>query len=158
MAYWNLFENHSVNANWKDVFFLGNLCVDGAIWDIYGFRNHIYEIWKLAFNVESYVFFMHSEPGAYFRPRLPPRSPSQQHLWVHVSTGWNWTTWKLKNQNLTFPQKHHSGQFFISSLSFDTHFSHVFSLHHLGEVENHVWFSKIYLISVQKPLIPFVSS
>ena len=48
MAYWNLFENHSVNANWKDVFFLGNLCVDGAIWDIYGFQNHIYEIWKLA--------------------------------------------------------------------------------------------------------------
>ena len=48
------------------------------------------------------------------------------------------------------------GSFF--SLSFDTHSSHLSSLRHRAEAENRVKFSKISLILVQKPLIPFVSS
>ena len=36
------------------------------------FGIQLYEIWKLAFNVESYIFFMPSEPAAYFVPRLSP--------------------------------------------------------------------------------------
>ena len=36
------------------------------------FRTQLYEIWKPAFYVESYIFFMHSEPTTYFVPRLSP--------------------------------------------------------------------------------------
>ena len=36
------------------------------------FRTQLYEIWKPAFHVESYIFFMHSEPTTYFVPRLSP--------------------------------------------------------------------------------------
>ena len=51
---------------------MGNLCFDGAIWEIYGFWTQLYEMWKSAFNVESYIFFMHYESVAYFVSRLPP--------------------------------------------------------------------------------------
>ena len=117
---------------------LGNLCFDGTILEIYGFRNPYLWNMKTTFNVESYIFFMHSELVHILYRDCPLRSPGQQYLWVHVNTGRNWTAWKLKNKNLTFPQKHPSRQFFLHSLSFDTHFSHISSLCHWGEVENRV--------------------
>ena len=36
------------------------------------FGTQLYEIWKPAFNVESYIFFMHFEPTPYFVLRLAP--------------------------------------------------------------------------------------
>ena len=35
------------------------------------FGTQLYEIWKPAFNVENYIFFLHSELAAYFVPILP---------------------------------------------------------------------------------------
>ena len=98
--------------------------------------------------------FMYFESIVFFLPRLPlPVSRSVASV-GHVSTGWNWTDWKLQNQILSFPQKHPSRRFFLPSLSFDTHSSHLFSLRHRVETENPVYFSTISLISFEKPLIP----
>ena len=82
------------------------------------FRTQLYEIWKPYFNVESYIFFIHSEPGAYFVPRLPLRVSKSTTSWGHVSTGRNWTAEKLQNQNLTFQNKNTlvDGSFFPFSL------------------------------------------
>ena len=118
------------------------------------FGTHVYEIWKTTFNVESYMCFMHFELTAFFVPSLPLRVSRLAASASHVSTGWNWTGWKLQNQNLSFSQKHPSRWFFFPSLSFDTHLSHLSSLCHQGEAENLVYFSTISLISFQKPLIP----
>ena len=79
------------------------------------FRTHIYEIWKPTFNVESYMFFMHSELIAYFVSRLAFRVSRSAAFAGHVSTDQNWTDWKLQNQNLSFPQKHPSRRFFLLS-------------------------------------------
>ena len=38
------------------------------------FKTQLYEIWKPALNVESYICFMHSKLAAYFVPRLPLES------------------------------------------------------------------------------------
>ena len=83
--------------------------------------------------------FMHFEPTVFLIPRLPLRV-SRSASACHVSMGWNWTGSKFQNQNLSFPQKHSSRLFFLPSLSFDTHSSHLSSLHHRGEAENRVEF------------------
>ena len=97
------------------------------------FGTHVYEIWKTTFNVESYMCFMHFEPIVFFIPRLPLRV-SRSVSACHVSMGWNWTGSKFQNQNLSFPQKHSSQRFFLPSLSFDTHSSHLSSLCHRGDL------------------------
>ena len=35
------------------------------------FGTQLYKIWKSAFNVKNYIFFIHSEPATYFVSRLP---------------------------------------------------------------------------------------
>ena len=35
------------------------------------FGTQLYEIWKPAFNMKIYIFFMHSKPAGFFVPRLP---------------------------------------------------------------------------------------
>ena len=69
-----------------------------------------------------------------FVPSLPLRVSRSAAFAGHVSMGWNWTGWKLQNQNLSFPQKHLSRRFFLPSLSFDTHSSHLSSLCHRGDL------------------------
>ena len=36
------------------------------------FGTQLYEIWKLAFDMKNYIFFMHSKQTAFFVLRLPP--------------------------------------------------------------------------------------
>ena len=98
--------------------------------------------------------FMPFETVAFFVPSLPLQVSRSIASAGHVSTSWNWTDWKLQNQNLSFPQKHPSRRFFLPSLSFDTHSSYISSLCHQGEAENPIYFSTISLILFQKPLIP----
>ena len=74
------------------------------------FGTQIYGIWKIYFNVETYIRFMHSEPAIFFLPKLPLQVSTSA---THLSKGWNWTGWKLQNQMLSFPQKHLAdGSFF----------------------------------------------
>ena len=95
------------------------------------FGTQIYGIWKISFNVETYIRFMHSEPSVFFLPKLPLQVSTSA---THLSTGWNWTGWKLQNQMLSFPQKHLSRRFFLPSFSFDTHSSQLSSLRHQGDL------------------------
>ena len=98
--------------------------------------------------------FMPFETVAFFVPSLPLQVSRSVASASHVSTSWNWTGWKLQNQNLSFPQKHPSRRFFLPSFSFDTHSSYLSSLRHRGEAENPIYFLTIFLISFHKPLIP----
>ena len=98
------------------------------------FGTQIYGIWKISFNVETYMSFMHSEPVVFFLPRLPLLVSRSATTEGHVSTGWNWTGWKLQNQMLSFPQKHPSRRFFLPSFSFDTHSSQLSSLRHQSDL------------------------
>ena len=81
--------------------------------------------------------FMHSEPLVFFLPRLPLSISRSAASTGHVSTGCN-----------------SKRRFFLPSLSFDTHSSHMSSLRHQTKVENPVYFSTISLISFEKHLIP----
>ena len=92
------------------------------------FGTQVYEIWKIFFNVETYMSFMHSELVVFFLPRLPLLVSRSATTEGHVSTGWNWTGWKLQNQMLSFPQKHPSRRFFLPS------FSLLSSLRHQGDL------------------------
>ena len=78
--------------------------------------------------------FMHSESVVFFLPRLPLSVSRLAAFEGYVSTGWNWTGWKLQNPMFSFPQKHPSRRFFLPSLSFDTHSSHLSSLRDLGDL------------------------
>ena len=82
------------------------------------FGTQVYGIWKISFNMETYMSFMHSEPIVFFLPRLPLLVSRSAASVGHVSIGWNWTGWKLQNQILSFPQKHPSWGFFFPYLSF----------------------------------------
>ena len=98
------------------------------------FGTQIYGIWKISFNVETYMSFMHFEPIVFFLPRLPLLVSRSATTKGHVSTGWNWTGWKLQNEMLSFPQKHPSWRFFLPSFSFDTHSSQLSTLRHQGDL------------------------
>ena len=68
------------------------------------FGTQLYEIWKPTFNMESYIFFMHFEPAAYFIPRLPPGLvifqnysfcfffPLVPTICLSLTLQWNWMT------------------------------------------------------------------
>ena len=119
------------------------------------FETQLYEIWKLTFNVKSYIFFMHSEPTPYFVSRLASwvsRSTTSLSLCQH---GPKLNCWKTQRSKFDLPKKTPypiapvmSYIWDFPSLSFDTHFSYLSSLCHWGEAENRVYFSKISLISV----------
>ena len=81
------------------------------------FETQLYEIWKLAFNVESDIFFMHYEPTTYFVPRLALRVSKLVASWVHVNTDRNRTAEKhKKNQYLTiWTQSYQFSQNFMLS-------------------------------------------
>ena len=78
--------------------------------------------------------FMHFESAAFLVLSLSLRVSRLVASVSHVSMGWNWTGWKLQNQNLSFPKNHSSWRFFLPSLLFDTHSSHLSSLCHRGDL------------------------
>ena len=95
------------------------------------FKTQLYEIWKPALNVESYIFFMHSKLAAYFVSRLSLGSsdfPKLSFLFlsffppvptIHLSLSSQWN-------RLTLCRRHHQPPL-LSSLYFFTLYT---NLHH----------------------------